>query len=218
MSSSTTIPKKNKNFVYFGDANIDEDFTCPICMEPFDMPVCTPCDHTFCHECIEQWLDKNEKCCPTCRSLLNSNSLKPASRLICNKIDRYLVKCLACDQTNIQRGHFNDHLQKMCSKVEVSCQRADIKCPWKGPKDESQKHLSTCVYDQMRPILDDLLTINTRLNEENHKQKNLLEQLTAELGNMRQELTQMSKELQDIRGSKFYSDQVENIFTSTDLK
>jgi hypothetical protein len=106
----------------------------------------------------------------------------------------------------------------MCSKVEVSCQRADIKCPWKGPKDELQKHLSTCVYDQMRPILDDLLTINTRLNEENHKQKNLLEQLTAELGNMRQELTRMSKELQDVRGGKFYSDQVENIFTSTDLK
>jgi predicted nucleic acid-binding Zn-ribbon protein len=64
----------------------------------------------------------------------------------------------------------------------------------------------------MRPILDDLLTINTRLNEENHKQQNQLKHLTAELGNMKQELIRISKELQDIRGSKFYPDQVENIF------
>jgi len=64
----------------------------------------------------------------------------------------------------------------------------------------------------MRPILDDILTINTRLTEENHKQQNQLKQLTAELGNMQQELIRISKELQDIRGSKFYPNQVENIF------
>ena len=184
MSSNTITPKKNKHFVYVGDANIDEDFTCPICMELLDIPVCTPCDHTFCRECIEEWLDENEKCCPTCRSALNTDNLKLASRLICNKIDRYQVKCLACDQTNIPRGQFNDHWQKLCNKVEVPCPRADIKCPWKGSRDELEKHLSTCVYEQMRPMLGDLLSVNTRLNEENHKQQNQLEQLTGELGNM----------------------------------
>lgn len=203
MSSTSITLKKNKNFVYYGDANIDEDFTCPICMEPFDIPVCTPCDHTFCRECIEDSLDKTEPCCPTCRSALSSDNLKLASRLICNKIDRYFVKCLACDQTNIPRGQFNDHWQKLCLKVEVPCPRADIKCPWKGPRSELEKHLSTCLYEQIRPMLDDFITTNTCLKEENYKQKNQLKQLTEELRNIRQEFNRMSTELQDLRQSEF---------------
>jgi len=175
-------------------------------MEPFDMPVCTPCDHTFCRECIESWLDKDTKLCPTCRVSLNLNSLTPASRIICNKIDRYLVKCLACDQTNIPRGQFNDHCQKLCAKIDVPCRGADLQCPWKGSRDDLQRHLSICAYEQMRPVLNDLRTTNALLNEENNKHQNQIEHLTAELENMREEFIQVSNQLQRLRECKFHTD------------
>jgi len=195
---------KDKGFAYVSDTSADEEFMCPICLEPFETPMCTPCDHTFCRACIERWLEQNEELCPTCRAPVSFNRLIPASRIISNRIDRYLVKCLACDQTGIQRGQFNDHILKVCVKADVPCPRADIKCPWKGPKDGLSTHLSTCIYDQMLPLLTDLLTSNASLTAENSKNQNKIELLTAELGNMRKEIVDLSNELKRSRECKFY--------------
>ncbi|KAJ7635311.1 hypothetical protein FB45DRAFT_865843 [Roridomyces roridus] len=35
-----------------------EGFDCPICHDTLNNPVKTPCDHTFCKECIKQWLNQ----------------------------------------------------------------------------------------------------------------------------------------------------------------
>lgn len=39
-----------------------EDDTCYICYLPYDDPHRTPCGHTFCRECISQWLGNNSTC------------------------------------------------------------------------------------------------------------------------------------------------------------
>ena len=95
----------HQGFVYMDDELIDDEFKCLICNEPFEQATSTPCDHTFCRLCIEQWLHKctdGNQTCPVCRhSLAMDRDLKPANRIISNRIDRYLVKCLECEIEDI---------------------------------------------------------------------------------------------------------------------
>jgi hypothetical protein len=159
----------HQGFVYMDETLIDDEFKCLICNDPFEKPTCTPCDHTFCQSCIEQWLRKNtdqNRSCPICRRLLSiDNDLKPASRIISNRIDRYLVKCLVCDAGEIQRGSFPDHVAKMCSKANVSCSASDILCPWVGPRYQLSDHLQSCPYQQIRPALEVIQIKNNRLEQ-----------------------------------------------------
>lgn len=154
------------NYVYMDEDSIDEEFKCLICDNPFEKPVCTPCDHTFCQLCIEQWLDRNRSC-PTCRHpLALDNQLKPASRIISNRIDRYLVKCLKCELERIPRGSLADHLAKSCVKASIPCIAFDIQCPWTGSRDELDDHVKSCAYQQIRPVLEKLLNMNKHFRQE----------------------------------------------------
>jgi hypothetical protein len=143
------------------ELSIDADFTCPICLDPFDDRVSTPCDHTFCRECIESSTKYNsDRACPTCRrGPLSNNNLTPANRIIRNKVDRYTVKCLVCNQTNIIRGDFQEHANNLCSK-------ANVRCPWTGPRDELKSYQLLCLYEQLQPILNELLSANEKMQEQ----------------------------------------------------
>ncbi|XP_078575610.1 tripartite motif-containing protein 2-like [Branchiostoma floridae x Branchiostoma japonicum] len=50
--------------------NFDEQFlTCPVCMLHFRDPRVLPCLHTFCRECLQEWVTKQQPLeCPTCRT------------------------------------------------------------------------------------------------------------------------------------------------------
>ncbi|CAF3481222.1 unnamed protein product [Rotaria socialis] len=159
----------HQGFVYMNDEIIDDEFKCLICNEPFEQATCTPCDHTFCRLCIEQWLRKcadENQTCPICRrSLSIDQDLKPASRIISNRIDRYLVKCLECKIEKIPRGSFSDHLSKTCTQANVSCLASDILCNWTGPRYQLNDHLKACPFQQIRPILELIHTKNNRLEQ-----------------------------------------------------
>lgn len=149
------------------EASVDENYKCSICNEPFQYPVTTPCDHSYCRECIEHWLDEGYSSCPGCRHPLSINSLKPVTtRLILNILDRLIVKCIECGQSGIPRGTFNDHITKSCPKATIFCSASDIQCPWSGPRDELQNHLVDCSYEQLRPVLGSLIDTNRQLEEQ----------------------------------------------------
>ena len=40
---------------------------CVICLNIFNDPIRSECDHTFCKSCIQQWIDSNHSTCPECR-------------------------------------------------------------------------------------------------------------------------------------------------------
>jgi hypothetical protein len=44
-----------------------EKETCSICQEK-DIDCETMCNHTFCFECIQKWVDNNKHTCPYCRT------------------------------------------------------------------------------------------------------------------------------------------------------
>ncbi|MCW7555864.1 hypothetical protein NX722_25200 [Endozoicomonas gorgoniicola] len=46
--------------------DLQDDLTCSICQDVFEKPVVSPCGHTSCRNCINDWMN-NHRSCPDCR-------------------------------------------------------------------------------------------------------------------------------------------------------
>ncbi|KAK0456346.1 hypothetical protein EV421DRAFT_51359 [Armillaria borealis] len=65
------------------------DLECPICQDFLVAAhVCVPCGHSFCGECLSQWVEV-KKDCPSCRGKLNSPRMVPNVALN-NLVDTHL--------------------------------------------------------------------------------------------------------------------------------
>jgi len=204
-------------YEYIDELSINDNLKCSICNDPFEEPVTTRCDHTFCYKCIEQWINTNNSC-PTCRSRIsNIKALTPVkTRLVLNMLDGLSVKCKTCHQTGIQRGNFKDHL-KTCPKRNIcSCTASDIRCPWIGQNDQLSLHRSQCPYEQIRPVLTEILAENRQLEEKisqimeryekklnklsNIKQKNTNnEELRVENQRLKEQIDQLNQKYQQLK-------------------
>jgi hypothetical protein len=155
------------NYEYIDESSIDENYKCSICTKPFQHPVTTPCDHSYCQECIQYWLSQGHLSCPICRQTLSADNLTPiTTRLVLNILDKLLVKCSQCKQNNIQRGNLIDHMTKFCPKSLAICSASDIKCSWTGTRDQLEKHLSICNYERLRSVLSQLINTNQQFEEQ----------------------------------------------------
>lgn len=73
-------------------SKIDEEFVCSICSMVMANPVQSPCEHTFCSECIKEWLRVNGSC-PIDRTILIFVDLKPTPRYFRNMMDKMEIRC-----------------------------------------------------------------------------------------------------------------------------
>ena len=145
-------------YEYMDEGSINSELLCSICNKPFIEPISTPCDHTFCRDCIKRWIEKNRKTCPTCRQQIKtSDQCIQVSRPLRNILDRLQIKCLTCNQTGIQRENFNNHITKVCQKMNTSCIASDIKCTWIGLREELEQNLITCKFESYGYIIIKLL-------------------------------------------------------------
>lgn len=105
---------------------------------------------------------------PKCRNKsITIEDLTPVTeRIVLNMLDRLLIKCNNCGTMNIQRGAFEKHLAKSCPKALVTCPAADLKCSWTGSTDQLKQHLIVCAYEQIRPILLEMMQENRELKEQ----------------------------------------------------
>ncbi|CAG2181395.1 unnamed protein product, partial [Oppiella nova] len=72
---------------------IDDELKCSICYGVLENPVqIVDCEHTFCLNCIQEWVRRTPKC-PIDRRDITSESLKPASRLLNSFLNRLEMKC-----------------------------------------------------------------------------------------------------------------------------
>ncbi|CAF0880506.1 unnamed protein product [Rotaria sordida] len=168
---------------YMDEQSIDRNLICSICHKPLKDPVCTPCDHTYGRACITQWLHQSNNCsCPVCvKKPLSINELTQASRPLRNILDQLRVQCILCAQTDLQRGNFVDHINKVCPKSVVQCKAADIKCPWEGPRNELQNHITTCIFEPLRPVLASLIAESRQLIDHVQQHDKEIKELTQKM-------------------------------------
>ncbi|CAF2844841.1 unnamed protein product [Rotaria sp. Silwood2] len=192
---------------YMDEQSIDPNLICSICHKALKDPVCTPCDHTYGRECITQWFNQNDKSsCPICLKMpISINELTQASRPLRNMLDQIRVQCTLCAQTGLQRGNFVDHVNKICPKSTVSCQAADIKCPWKGPRVELQSHISTCVFEPLRPVLSLLIAQNRQLIDQVQKHDDEIKKLMQQVHQLQPTATNESNDESDVSSVSEFS-------------
>ena len=131
-------------YTYINEDQIDVELKCTICDDPFQSPMnCKICGNTYCQECIMKWMGQ-QLSCPSCREMGNL-FLPVISRVVLNQLNRLLVQCTLCQQTNIQRSNINDHISCTCPKQTVNC---TDNCGWKGFRENLQEHLITCRQNQ----------------------------------------------------------------------
>jgi DNA repair exonuclease SbcCD ATPase subunit len=153
----------DEKYVYVNEVSIDPELICNICKEPFNDPCCTSCDETFCRKCITYWIQNGNGSCPHCRQTLTINALRQVPRPLKSMLDRLQVKCIVCGQTELERGNFNNHIEKLCPKMIVSCSSADIKCLWTGQRDQLTQHLADCPFESMKSVITQLTVKNKEL-------------------------------------------------------
>ncbi|CAF1201427.1 unnamed protein product [Rotaria sordida] len=137
--------------------SIDAEVKCSICTEAFiDPVVISSCKHIFCRSGIETVL-QDKPVCPLCRhEPITLNELQLADHTMVDYLNQLLVKCDTCDEKDIQRNLFDEHIKKLCPKVQMTCSAADLKCGWTGLRDQLDEHVAHCTFELMRPILGQL--------------------------------------------------------------
>lgn len=146
---------------------------CPICQQPFIHPLTTICGHTFCKECIIEFLkvqnqrrrrDEDEEVvgedgligsCPLDRTPLDSskvNELFPTPLIISNLVDELEVFCLnmerGCDWSG-RRWELEHHVMSDCGYTGVICNGYRIQNTIEEVDQEKEKEKSGYKEDEL---------------------------------------------------------------------
>ncbi|KYO29215.1 hypothetical protein Y1Q_0005907 [Alligator mississippiensis] len=145
--------------------NLQDEATCPICLEYFTQPVTLECGHNFCRDCITQcWNRLQPKCfCPQCRQDVQQKNLRPNRQLenilkIAKQLTVQAVK--GAGGKEVCQEH-QEPLKLFCEEDQtpicVVCDRSrshrahavvPIEEAAKEYKDKIQTHLKTLKQDQ----------------------------------------------------------------------
>jgi hypothetical protein len=144
-------------YEYLHEETIEKTLICNVCHKPFLQPVTIPNGNIRCYQCVEQTIDKNELILLTDVSVLDA-------------LDKIRVKCALCDEENIERGDFENHMIKQCSKAIVSCPG----CDWIGLREELPIHLDVCSSESLTKnrSIEDLIGKFIPISNINFHQRN----------------------------------------------
>lgn len=124
---------------------VPEELLCPICKTPCVNPKSGCAEgHTFCNECITQWIQVANRKCPVCRDPINLVNNLPVKQLI----QKLRVKC---PNTTSRQSDNNTRKRKRDEQArEEGAPPTLVKlaqCPWTGTVEHLEGHLSkTCAY------------------------------------------------------------------------
>ncbi|XP_060094714.1 zinc finger protein RFP-like [Heteronotia binoei] len=178
---------------------------CPICLDYFQDPVTTDCDHKFCRACITQCFGESSTraSCPQCREMIQRSSLRP---------DRHLANVVELVR-KLERGKVKEGKTGVCERhqepLKLFCleDKALICCVCNRSK-EHQHHSTLPVDEISQDCKKQIKTqkkylekqrehfLNLKLAQEEETQKNLT-QIEAEKQNIRSAFEQKHKFLEE---------------------
>ncbi|XP_056625832.1 ligand of Numb protein X 2b [Triplophysa dalaica] len=94
---------------------VDDELVCHICLQPLLQPMDTPCGHTYCFQCLSNFLH-DQDFCPVDRQRLQLQHCRTSSLLVRNLLDKLTVMCpfrSEC-QHSMQRCELQPHLHNRC--------------------------------------------------------------------------------------------------------
>ncbi|XP_054441419.1 E3 ubiquitin/ISG15 ligase TRIM25 [Pteronotus mesoamericanus] len=79
------------------ELSLAEELTCSICLEPFKVPVTTPCGHNFCGSCLDEtWAVQGPPYqCPQCRRAFQVRPQLHKNTVLCAVVEQFLQAELA---------------------------------------------------------------------------------------------------------------------------
>lgn len=81
-----------ESHLYEYQDDVDDEMVCHICLQPLVRPMDTPCGHTYCFNCLSNFL-KEQDFCPVDRQRLQFHQCRPSSLLVRNLLDKLIVTC-----------------------------------------------------------------------------------------------------------------------------
>ncbi|XP_068953408.1 E3 ubiquitin-protein ligase RNF168-like [Petaurus breviceps papuanus] len=186
------------------------DCLCPICMEILVEPVSLPCDHTLCHSCFQQTLQKASLYCPLCRRRLSSWARAQARQntLINQKLWRRIEK------QYLQKGGLTgDGVWPKCGEQEADLPPRRLSAPGELRREYEEElrkveaERRACAEEEARVSAE---YINRLLAEEEEEEERRREQKKEsrqrpgeeEEGNLRLEQKENQKEEMDQRSKQ----------------
>eukprot|EP00933_Yihiella_yeosuensis_P060675 TRINITY_DN63416_c0_g1_i1.p1 TRINITY_DN63416_c0_g1~~TRINITY_DN63416_c0_g1_i1.p1 ORF type:complete len:266 (-),score=53.46 TRINITY_DN63416_c0_g1_i1:172-969(-) len=105
--------------------SVSDILRCPVCHEVFIDPVASECQHVFCRQCLQEWLE-HDSSCPTCREPIQRFR---DHRVLRSFVDELIVICSGCGwrgrQDSLQQHlmlclnmSHNDALEQLQQKTE----------------------------------------------------------------------------------------------------
>ncbi|CAG2104729.1 unnamed protein product [Medioppia subpectinata] len=135
-----------------------------------DKAVDTRCGHTFCHECLNQWLSRPQttKECPECRQPLASRKRSRSQTIGDNSL-------VIGGNVLVEK---NRRINEMIGKLKIRCDYEWNGCPEVCPLESLSTHLKTCQHKlcqtcglSVNPISDDHNCIEDMKRDRNEWQK-----------------------------------------------
>ena len=125
------------------DENHTAEFICAICQCLVEYPKLTPCSHTFCGACIDEWMKVGQMNCPTCKTPCTGASgqllpLKEASPLAHRILLRVRVRCPLDEQGCKWSGDYSELQDHLTNSSEHLGSSSSSSGPQRGPGDSTE--------------------------------------------------------------------------------
>ncbi|XP_051731308.1 E3 ubiquitin-protein ligase LNX isoform X3 [Ctenopharyngodon idella] len=106
---------QEENHEYTYKEEVDDDLMCHICLQPLIRPLDTPCGHTYCQECLTNFLLESDFC-PVDRSPLMLQTCRKSSLLVHKLLDKLMVSCPFTEHCTevLSRGEMEGHIRSRC--------------------------------------------------------------------------------------------------------
>uniref|UniRef100_A0A673M1X7 Ligand of numb-protein X 1 n=1 Tax=Sinocyclocheilus rhinocerous TaxID=307959 RepID=A0A673M1X7_9TELE len=106
---------QEENHEYTYKVEVDDDLMCHICLQPLILPVDTPCGHTYCQECLTNFLLESDFC-PVDRTPLMLQTCRKSSLLVHKLLDKLMVSCPFTEHCTevMPRGEMEGHIRSRC--------------------------------------------------------------------------------------------------------
>ncbi|XP_041667159.1 nuclear factor 7, brain-like [Cheilinus undulatus] len=141
-------------------SKLEEDLSCPVCLDIFEDPVILSCSHSLCRECVEKsWKEKEDKECPMCKRR-HSKDLLPvnfALKNLCETFQQERKRRASEDPCSLHQEKLKlfclDHQEPVCVVCRDSEKHAEHQF---RPIDEAVQQHKKNLEETLQPLKEKL--------------------------------------------------------------